>query len=126
MNARTHVSRIAELLARVKAATGPVDHITAAGWANTYSPWPTESEEWHLFIKALGSGLEALGAALALMKRCLPSANCYGVERDPFGWNAYVSRNHVNEGHWLKEAVAPTAPLAILAALLIALQETIE
>lgn len=131
MNAHTQVSRIADLLERVKAATGPSrtldalisealqqDVIADAGY--------DDDGKLNRITFAMPRYTASIDASLALMKRKLPDANCYGVERDPFGWNAYVSRNHVNEGHWLKEAVAPTAPLAILAALLTALQDSVN
>ena len=73
-----------------------------------------------LELFAVGARLDA---ALALVERVLPAANCMGVERSPAGWTAYVSRNYVHDGHWLYEAEArPTAPLALLSALLRALE----
>ena len=63
----------------------------------------------------------SIDAAIALVEKILPQANCYGFDKDPHGVTAYVSRNNVSSGHWLKEADAPTAPLALLLALFRAL-----
>lgn len=130
-----------ELLERVKAATGPDDDgsnpdwrmrrrdLDGALWAlgfevvrdshRQHPYWePTPDVSWELVPQVTAS----IDAALALVERCLPEANCKGVEYEPaHGWSAYVSRNNVSSGHWMKEAYAPTAPLAILAALLAAI-----
>ena len=64
--------------------------------------------------------------AFAFASKVLPDANCYGVERDKFGWSAYMSRNNVSDGHWLVEGGASTAPIAILIATFLALKEKTE
>lgn len=69
----------------------------------------------------------SIDAAVALIERKLPSANCIGVESYPDDdgattWEAYVSRNRVNEGHWMKTGFAKTPALALCLALLRALE----
>jgi hypothetical protein len=124
--------KLSDLIERVEKATGPDREIdyeiarTIEGYANA----PTDLEG----IQAAdhGAGIwpdggqpgrytASLDAAIALVERVLPDANCYGVEKDPRSWIAHVSRNQVDSGHWLKEAEHKTAPLALLSALLRAL-----
>lgn len=125
---------LSELLERVRGATGPdreldddLLEIVGIGYydytRSNYEYRVDEPSKLDL-TKAWGHPhpTASIDAALALTDRCLPDANCKGVEYDPSsGWSAYVSRNNVQNGHWLKEAYAPTAPLAILDALLSAL-----
>lgn len=66
----------AELIERLEKLTGPIDGVTAGALANAFSPWETESVEWSLFIRALRPGLEALGAAVALVERAKPKLAC--------------------------------------------------
>lgn len=61
-----------QLIARLEQLTGSVDFLTAAGFANDLSPWKPGSENWNLFVKALGDSLEAPGAALSLAEKVLP------------------------------------------------------
>ena len=70
-----------DLEKRLQETTGPVDGVTAAGVANSLSPWETESNEWWLLVKALQGSIDA---ALALVEAVLPGAefsltNLYGV-----------------------------------------------
>lgn len=104
-----------ELLERCKAATGP-DRNTDA-MLHHFALDGVGTGNWHDSPRYTAS----VDASLALVERKLPDANCYGVEREPRGWTAYVSRNEVPSGHWLNEATGSTAPLAILCALLQAL-----
>lgn len=60
----------------------------------------------------------SIDATVALCERVLPEANCYGAAKDKTGWTAFVSRNNVASGHWLVEAEGPTAPIALLLAIL--------
>lgn len=109
-----------KLLAHVEAATGPSDELGKALSAWLYAETPTD--QWPAVAMlphyACGNRLEAIGAALALVERVLPAANCYGIEREPRRLTAYVSRNNVASGHWYHDAEHHSAPLAILAALL--------
>jgi hypothetical protein len=75
-------------------------------------------------IKRVAPVTSSLDAAIALVERVLPEANCYGAEKDWKGWLCFVSRNNVKSGHWYKEAEHPTsAPLALLTAAVTALIE---
>jgi hypothetical protein len=58
--------------------------------------------------------------AFELMKVLFPDANFYGTEFNGVlnQWNAYVSRNQVNEGHWFSEGWAKTSAAAICIAIL--------
>lgn len=58
--------------------------------------------------------------AFELMRVVFPDANFYGTEFNGFldQWNAYISRNQVNEGHWLCEGCAKTSAAAICIAIL--------
>lgn len=65
----------------------------------------------------------SLDAAVALVEKMLPDANCWGVERSPAGFDAYVSRNNVDAGHWYHGAEHKTsAAIALLIALFTALE----
>ena len=64
----------------------------------------------------------SIDAAVALCERVLPDVNCWGVEKDERGFQAYVSRNNVKSGHWLKEAEHAASPsIALLISTLKAL-----
>lgn len=68
---------------------------------------------------------ESLDAVRSLIEAKLPEANCHGFDRDPTTVCAYVSRNHVDSGHWLIEGQHPKEPArALLAAALRAIQES--
>ena len=64
----------------------------------------------------------SIDAALALVERMLPDANCWGFDKVPKDVTAYVSRINVNEGHWYFEGVHKSAQVALLLALFCALQ----
>lgn len=64
----------------------------------------------------------SIDAAVVLVERVLPAANCYGVEKDPKGIVAYVSRNNVKSGHWLYEGYHSQPAIALVLALLRALE----
>lgn len=128
---------LADLLERVEKASGP-DRGLDEALANAFGwDFQTKSEggrvwtEWKRpegFRLPLGTLADppfftaSIDAALALVERVLPGANCLGVEKTPHGWDGYVSRNYVADGHWLHEGHdRASAPLALLAALLRAL-----
>ena len=69
-------------------------------------------------FKSVPRYTDSIDAAIALCKRVLPDANCYGVGKDKTGWSAFVSRNSVESGHWLVEAEAHTAPIALCLAIM--------
>jgi hypothetical protein len=58
--------------------------------------------------------------AFELMTVLFPDANFYGTEFNGVldQWNAYISRNQVNEGHWFSEGWAKTSSAAICIAIL--------
>ncbi len=113
---------ISSLLSRVRAASGPDEDIgrDLAKYFMNRKDHPTIAILCKL---ATSGGVEAVGAAVALVERALPDANTVGVEKSPKGATAYVARNYVNSGHWMTEVDAATPPLAILAALLSALEQ---
>jgi len=118
-----------DIIKRLEGAMGPDRELDwrIADALNIPSKW-SDSTIWPPFMK--GSAIDkeiplfssSIDASLALVERMLPDANCCGVEKDANGWNAYVSRNSVDTGHWLVEAATLTAPLAILLALFRALE----
>ena len=65
---------------------------------------------------------QSIDAALALVERALPRANCTGHDKTPKEVTAYVSRNYVHTGAWLFEGTHKSSvPAAYILALLNAL-----
>lgn len=112
------------LLKRVEAARGPNRELFLA-IAESVVPDYRQEMEWRAaFNSFIGVGAWT-DAALALAERVLPEANHLGVEKDLAGWNAYVSRNAIESGHWLFEAWGKKTPaLALVAATLRAMIAT--
>lgn len=113
---------LAELLERVKAATGP-DRELDGDIAEAFGP------HWNGRDLTRGQApavTRSIDAAMALVERMLPGWRVQLFERDPEdggGWNARLKRRSPWDLVALDE-VAPlprTAPLALLAALLSAL-----
>lgn len=135
-----------DLLARVEAATGG-DRELDALIASHFRVGPDDEPDWlkrwggefrphHKFpgsVTAMHSDgstgvhwkseryTTSLDAALALVERVLPEANCVGFDKIPGEISAYVSRNFVGDGHWYQDATSHTPALALIAALLRAL-----
>lgn len=133
---------ISSLLSRVRAASGRLDentlaHIIALGEGKVLDKWDivTGDDGSDDFQVHFSDGSWRFGeyrsrcpdvsidAAVALVERVLPDANTVGVEKNPKRATGYVARNYVHSGHWMREADAATPPLAILAALLSALEQ---
>jgi hypothetical protein len=124
---------LTDLLARVEGARGPDRELDRDLAEALYPELLTrerrviQNDEFAWLLPAYGITrceryTASLDAALALVSRALPEANCLGVELVVDKWDGYVSRNNVQSGHWLCEANGKkTAPVAILAALLKAL-----
>lgn len=123
-----------QLVERLEKATGPDRNLDFA-IHEAFFPMPQEritpnvklpegfgKDAMSLAMDPRPSYTASLDAAIVLVERVLPEANCYGVEKDPRSWTGYVSRNNVDNGHWLKEAEHKTAPMALLLALLRALR----
>lgn len=112
------VNELRELLARVEAATDwdpELDSALVRAFLSDYEAGLNQSP-------GLRAYTASIDAAIDLVERALPAANRYGIDFEPrYKWTAYVSRNSVTSGHWHHEAEAPTAPLAMLMALLRAL-----
>jgi hypothetical protein len=106
---------LSELLERVKAASGPDREIDMA-----------IAREFDLFETLMGDRrfmrpfyfTASIDAAVALIERALPEANCHGYDAGPNGVSAYVSRNNIAVGHWSFETKGATPALALVAALL--------
>lgn len=116
------MSDLRGLLSWIEGLTGPVDAVTAAGYANDLSPWPTRSPEWSLFIAALSDDASAIGSALALVERTWPGC-AYELHGGDEGVLTHASLS-IRSGyvmHPLGDADAQTLPGAILKALLTAL-----
>lgn len=137
--------RVSELLSRVEAASGPdreldcyleafVSRHTADGQFHIVEPPtydqrrffynPLPSVDWigYDLLNISPKYTESLDAALALAGRALPEANCIGFDKTPGEIDAYVSRNCVDAGHWYYGGNGDTPALAVLAALLRAVQ----
>jgi hypothetical protein len=56
----------------------------------------------------------SIDAAVALVGRVLPDANCWGIDKDERGIEAHVQRNGVATGHWAKFAEHATSPAIAL------------
>ena len=124
---------VADLIWRVEKATGPdrdVDWRIAMAfhipepWQHT-APWPPFAPK-SKFEKSIPVFTGSIDAALALVERCLPgSGYVIGMGRetpdDPLGACAIYS-GLSGDSRELAEEEAPTLPLAILLALLTALQ----
>jgi hypothetical protein len=113
---------LASLLERVREATGPDRDIDQA----IREAIDGKMMERQLLWRETFPYSASIDASLALVGRLLPGANCVGFDKDPRDVTAYVSRNHVAEGHYFVEGVAATPPLAILAALLSALNKDVR
>jgi hypothetical protein len=121
---------LSDLLVRVEGAGGPDRYIDF--WT-TVLLWEPDAEDDIAMIEADIElvGIEemwiampfsgSLDAALALVERVLPEANCHGYDKTPDHVEAYVSRNCAKDGHWLYEGRGATPALALLAAMLKAL-----
>ncbi len=135
-------SDMVELLARIEAATGPdreldgdlhnvlfgTAYVRSAGSVSGFMT--SETDNGNPYVERYTASIDA---ALALVERMLPGyrwgVSAVGIKRGthPDGKAAYVDgfRAHVTESSPLRPmpstADAPTAPLAILAALLKAL-----
>lgn len=121
---------LGDLLARAEGATGR-DNALATDIYNALGDQAMDRGKLGWTWRPGGRGMwhnlpdlcSSLDAALELVARALPDANCHGYDLTPSGVDAYVSRNSVASGHWLKEGRAATPALALLAALLKALSE---
>lgn len=117
-----------DLLERVKAATGPDRELDwrIAEVLNIPEPWPATTA-WPPFMagskfdKALPAYTTSVDAALALVERCLPGWKRSLFEKRGGGWIARVSSPRWDTFTSGEDTPMPTAPLAILAALLSAL-----
>jgi hypothetical protein len=125
----TDMTKYADIIDRLEKATGrnrDIDvAIAAAAIPKSAGSWIDQDHPWcndHPEDEEAPEFTASIDAAIALVERMLPEANCYGVEKEPKCWTGYVSRNCVSDGHWLKEASAPTAPAALLIALFRALE----
>jgi len=128
------MSDLAELLERVKAATGPDSELADAVWlavvpgaqrVNKMAQWPEEKPIWEYFdperntySRFIPNILGSIDAALALTERILPGHQwMLDKQPDHFDcviWDGVTPKAKANE-------TAPTLPLSILAALLSAL-----
>ena len=128
---------LTSLLSRVRAASGPDRELDADICAHLYGG-ARVSFDYNIQVREDPKGMlvetdaelgspphitTSIDAAVALVERVLPGANTVGVEKNPKGATAYVARNYVHSGHWMTEVDAATPPLAILAALLSALEQ---
>jgi hypothetical protein len=69
----------------------------------------------------------SVDAATALCARAVPAANCWGIDKSPSGFSAFISRNEVKTGHWLIEAEhKASAAMALCLAILSALRAKLE
>lgn len=106
---------LAELIARLEAATEGSRELDLAIYALCV---PESPEKWvrdrpETYAPHYTTSIDA---ALSLVPE---TANCHGYDRDPKEVVAFVSRNHVKDGHWLKEGCHPTSvPLALCIAAL--------
>jgi len=119
-----------ELIERVEKLEGPVDGVTAAGLANSFGPWPCESEEWHLFVNALRPTMEAIGAAIALCERVLPGWDvtaCFDGASAPVGkrGGAVVRNPSLEEEPSYTAWGHPTPSIALTVATLRALSDQV-
>ena len=115
------MTTLADLLRKIESASGADRELDLA----LGRLWPTP-QPFSLSINQQRGGkppvfafTASIDAALSLVERVLPGANTVGFEKVPRGADAYVSRNHVNEDHWLFESpTCATPPLALLSACL--------
>lgn len=115
------MSKYAGLIADLEHAAGPSKAIDTYLWLEFVEK--PEGKRDRDMIGREPNYTGSIDAALEFATKLVPNANCYGLERDKFGWSAYLSRNNVSDGHWLIEAGASSAPIAILLAAFLALQE---
>lgn len=119
---------IADLLDRLRAATGPDRALDEALFERDHGRKRYRSTfEQYEPSEELTPYTASLDAALALVERVLPEANTLFIEKEPQTkrhsayWEVSLQRNNVDSGHWAHNGIAPTAPLAVLIALLTAL-----
>jgi len=108
-----------ELDGDIALALGQVD-AEAVNWTRREDGWlwyrfvePDDFDTWEA-----PPYTTSIDAALALVERMLPDANCVGYDKTPLRVDAYVSRNNVKSGHWCEDGWHKSSvPIAILAAL---------
>jgi len=130
---------LSTLIDRVRAASGPdreidADVYEALGYQVKRRPVRhssvhkshATSVSWRYLDSGRWLAMEyftaSLDAVVALIERELPEANCWGVEKEPGYIEAFVSRNNVESGHWMRLGNAATPALSLLAAFLSAKQ----
>lgn len=86
---------------RVREATG-ADGALDIEIVNVLMPgcWPVQ---WGIHAPRFTTYPEGLGPCVAMLRSVVPQATCYGFDVNPQEITAYVSRNCVGSGHWLKE-----------------------
>lgn len=132
------MTRIAELVERVKAATGPDRELDADLWValvpgasrrNVMDKWPDEEPIWEFIDEQRNTSFRygllpdmtaSIDAALALCERVLPD-RFVTIKTKTGGKFHHCELEGEDYGRWSADNM-PTVPLAILLALLLSLE----
>lgn len=126
------MQKLEELIAALEKSTGPDRELDTQIWllftdgatrrtthvksaTNQWAPYDideTRDETGKLII--VPAYTASIDAAVTLIARVLPNANCWGIDKDERGVEAHVQRNGVATGHWAQFAEHPTSPAIAL------------